>query len=154
MSIVRCTQNQLIEAALLAILPKLLSRMYSPTKFLHTSGYFMKLVQLLGPHILEMLQVRRGAPPADMVVFVRKMVDDISCHRSNLTKLQDRIRDHWVRLDGMDPDSDEDSFSSHARANFKKAAERFVAVWYGLFWERDVCVTTGHTAAQSRGWRF
>ena len=141
--------NQLIEVALLAVFPKLLSRMYSLTKLFKTSGYFMKLVQSLEPYILETLQVRQGAPPDEMQVFLREMINYIRCHRNRFVRLQNRIRHHWLRLDGAESgsDSDDDDVSSsstkpgaRARAMFEKAAERFSAAWNGPLWESGVCV--------------
>ena len=139
--------NQLIEVALLAVFPKLLSRMYSLTKLFKTSGYFMKLVQSLEPYILQTLQVRQGAPPDEMRVFLQEMIDYIRCHRNRFVRLQNRIKHHWLRLDGAESGSDGDDFSSgstqsgaRARATFEKAAERFSAAWNGPLWESGVCV--------------
>ena len=128
--------------------------MYSLTTIIHTSGYFIKLVQLWEPHNLETLQVRRGAPPADMLVFVREMVDYISCHRNRFTKLQDRIMHHWLRLDGMDPDSDEDETSSRARKKKERPPSDSSQHGIVLSGKAVLALPTSHTAARSRGWRL
>ena len=87
--------NQLIEVHLMATWPKLLSSLYSFTKFLRTSGYFLKLTGLLKQYVLEHLEVRRGYPTDDMELFAKEIFGYVMAHRKRFVKLQDRIRHHW-----------------------------------------------------------
>ena len=91
-------QNQLIEVHLMSTWPKLLSSLYSFTKFLRTSGYILKLTGLLKQYVLDNLELRRGRPTVEMDSFAKEMLSYIMAHRKRFVKLQDRIRHHWQRL--------------------------------------------------------
>ena len=101
--------TQLIEASILAVLPgKVLSRLYSLTLFVRTSGYFARLVMELPRLIDQALLVRQiaahGEPPVEAREFAHEVVDFMASHHKRF----ERISDYTDRQDEGDRDSESD----------------------------------------------
>ena len=101
--------TQLIEASILAVLPgKLLSRLYSLTLFVRTSGYFARMgmeVPRLIDHALLVRQIAaHGEPPVEAREFAHEVADFMASHHKRF----ERISDYTNRQDEVDRDSESD----------------------------------------------
>ena len=97
-------QNQLIEVQLLAVTGmSLLSRLYSLTLLLHTSGYFVKMLSGLRKLVDDHMVIRdvrvHGAPAAAATAYAKEVMSYIVRHYKRFEKAtcHERRRHHWVR---------------------------------------------------------
>ncbi|CAK0896530.1 unnamed protein product [Prorocentrum cordatum] len=134
--------NQLVEASILTSLgTKILSRMYSLSLFLHTSGYFLRLVRMLKPMITDAIHIRteeeHGRPTEQMVQYGNELRNYVMCRRNRFVRLQARIRHHWLRADNPHSESDGDGQTapSQAERKFKELVDRFFKDWNGPLWD-------------------
>lgn len=138
-------QSQLVEASVLSIAGvKLLSRLYSITLFLRTSGHFLRMLRLLKHCIQKNLIIRDicecGPPSQLMKSYTRELVEYLCSHRQRFTRFDRRPSRVGVGevMSGSESDGRGDAGDDalpRGRREYLKAAQAFSDTWNGPLWE-------------------
>jgi hypothetical protein len=126
-------QNNITESAVLAAMGvNMLSRLYSLSLFIRTTGYWLRMLQSTRKWVQDNLVVCLCEPQADCKIYRDEILDYVQCHRNS----------HMIARA-------HDNLLGKGAFQFQQTVELFMAVCNGCLWSD---ILTHHCQRTVRPW--